>query len=403
MSISITYDILFEVRIMHHFFLNKGENEFDSMSDIEKANMMLKYDARELFEIVPTEECRKIMGAHNCIFKLTSTGVIVGLRAESDGLEPPKFKPFITLADDLKFTFLIKLRDMDFMNFTALPFTGNSGQLFTFQNTISGGSKKFPALSVIPPIYEAAKEYLPGDMLSDNLSNQTKLFTALQKTTQVTSTASEWLTEVLADNLPLQYVNVNDRHPLVRGIFSYKVKDVNVEPVAIIKTATGITVTPKVTSLPGEFRTLQVDMREFPEGFYSMHIESAAPVYSDDVAFYFLQQRESPFGIIQLNAKSDDVSYNMLDSQGNMRSPAFELRFRNRSTRWRYVGEKFIAASFTDNPLPLTRFGFIENVKVIGKDGNPIDDLPNPATTIIKTEALAKTAEKNFYSEIHIN
>ena len=403
MSISITYDILFEVRIMHHFFLNKGDDAFDAMSDIEKANMMLKYDAREIFEIVPTEECSKILSAHKCIFKFTSTGIIVGLRAESDGLEPPKFKPFIPMADDLMFTFLVKLRDMDFMNYTALPFTGNSGQIFTFQNTIAGGSKKFPALCSVPPLYEAAKEYLPGDMLSDNVNNQTKLFTALRKTDQVTSTASDWMTESSADNLPLQYVNVNDRHPLVRGIFSYHVKSADVEPVATVKTATGITVTPKVTILPGEFRTLQIDMREFPEGFYTMHVESAAPVYVDDVAFYLLQQRESPFGIIQLNLKSDDATYNMLDPQGFMRSPAYELRFRNRSTRWRYVGKKFNGASFTDNPLPLTRFGFIENVQVIGKDGDPIDDLPNPATTIIKTEALVKTTEKNFYSEIHIN
>jgi hypothetical protein len=351
MSISITYDILFEVRIIHHFYLNKGENAFDAMSDIEKANMMLKYDAREIVEIVPTEECSKILSAHKCIYKFTSTGIIVGLRAESDGLEPPKFKPFMPMSDDLVFTFLVKLRDMDFTNFTALPFTGNSGQIFTFQNNLAGGSKKFPALSVVPPIYEAAKEYLPGDMLSDNLNNQTKLFTALQKTTQITSTSSDWLTESSIDNLPLQYVNVNDRHPLVRSIFSYPVKSANVEPVATVKTATGITVTPKVNILPGEFRTLQVDMRQLPDGFYTMHIESAAPLYADNVSFYLLQQRESPFGIIQLNVKSDDATYNMLDPQGFMRSPTYELRFRNRSTRWRYVGEKFNSASFTDNPL----------------------------------------------------
>lgn len=402
MSITITYGILFEVKVMHHYFLNKGETAYDVMSDAEKANMMLKYDARQIFEIVPTDECRKMLTAHNCVFKSTSTGIIVGLRAESDGTEPIKFKPFTDLADDLMFTFMVRLRDMDLMNYTALPFTGSSGRIFTFQNTVAGGPKKFPALSAIPPVYEAAKEYLPGDMLSDNLNNQTKLFTARQKTTAATSSA-DWLTEQAADNLPLQYVNGNDRHPLVRGIFSYRVKDANVEPVATVKTAGGVTVTPRVTTLPGEFRTLQVDMRDFPEGFYSMHIESAAPVYSDDTAFYLLKQRETPFGIIQLHVKSDDGAYNMLDPQGFLRSPSYELRFRNRLTRWRYIGKKFNEASVTSNPLPLTRFGFIDNVAVMGKEGDLIEDLPNPAVTIIKTEALTKASEKNFYSEIHIN
>jgi hypothetical protein len=373
------------------------------MNDTEKANMMLRYDVREIFDITPTDECNKLLRAYNCIFKITSTGIVVGLRAESDGLVPPKFKPFMTLEDDLKFTFLIKLRDMDFMNYTALPFTGNSGQLFTFQNTLAGSPRKFPALSTIPPIYKAATEYLPGDMLSNSVNNQTKLFTALRKTTKVTSTAGDWLTEKSTDNLPMQYINVNDRHQLVRGMFSYQVKVADVEPLTTIKTATGITVTPKVTMLPGTFRTLQVDMREFPEGFYFIHIESTTPAYTDDVAFYLLQQRESPFGIIQLNVKSDDVAYNMLDPQGFMRSPTYELRFRNRFTHWRYIGEKFNDDSVTDNPLPLTRFGFIENVKVMGNDGEFIEDLPNPAVSIIKTEALVKTTEKNFYSEIHIH
>lgn len=402
MSISITYGILFEVKIIHHYFLNRGEEVYDAMSDADKAKMMLKYDAREIFEIIPTEECSKILNAYNCIFKATSAGILVGLRAESNGMEPPKFKPFKPMDDDVMFTFLIKLRDFDFMNYTALPFTGNNGQVFTFQNTIAGAPKKFPAISSIPPVYQAAKEYLPGDMLSDSPNNQTKLFTALQKTTQATSTA-DWLTEQLADNLPLQYVNVNDRHPLVRGIFSYQVKNADTEPTATVKTATGITVTPKVTILPGDFRTVQIDMRELPDGFYTVHFESAAPVYSDDIAFYLLQQRESPLGILQLNVKSDDATYNIFDPQGFMLSPAFELRFRNRRTRWRYVGEKFNDASVTDTPLPLTRFGFIENVTVTDKDGLPAQDLPNPAVSMIKTEALVKTTEKNFYSEIHIH
>jgi hypothetical protein len=403
MSITITYGILFEIKIMHHYFLNKGKEFFDRMSDTDKTKMMLKYDARDIFEIKPTEECSKILNACNCIFKPTSTGILVGFRAESNGLLPPKFKPFKSLADNAIFTFLIKLHDLDFMNYTALPFNGNSGQVFTFQNTISGSSKKFPSISSIPPVYKSAKEYLPGDMLSNNPNNQTKLFTALKKTTNNTSTITDWRTEQLADNLPLQYVNVNDRHPLVRGIFSYQVKVANVEPTATIKTASEITVTPKVTMLAGDFRTLQIDMREFPEGFYTMHVQSAAPVYTDDVAFYLLQQRESPFGIIQLNVKSDDAAYNMLDQQGFMRSPTYELRFRNRSTCWRYIGEKFNDASVTDSPFPLTRFGFIENVSVKDKNGNLVHDLPNPSLSIIKTEALVKTTEKNFYSEIHIN
>jgi hypothetical protein len=86
-----------------------------------------------------------------------------------------------------------------------------------------------------------------------------------------------------------------------------------------------------------------------------------------------------------------------------LRSPVYQLRFRNRATHWRYVGKQFNAFSVTTNPMPLTRFGVIDNVSVPDKNGTPVDDLPGPEVTMIKAEALAVEAEKKFYSEIHIN
>jgi hypothetical protein len=403
MSFSIAYNILFEVKILHHFFLNRGDKAYDTMNDEEKADIMLKYDVRDFFDIKPTEDCKRILRSHNCLCKMTSNGIIAGLRAEPDGSQPPKFSSFMPLADDLKLTFLVSLRDMDFMNYTALPLKGNENRVYSFQNTTTGNPKKFPALSTIPPIYKAATEYMPGDMLSDNALNQTKLFTAKLKTSNATSNATDWLKEQTADNVTLQYVNSNDRYPIVRGTYLYKVTSAGVEPAVTVKTANGITITPEVMVLPGEFRSLQVDMRLFPDGFYMAHVESADHLYQDDVAFYLLQQRETPFGIIQLTVKSDDAAFNMVDAQGFLRSPVYELHFRNRFTHWRYAGKKFNADSVTDGPLPLTRFGFIENVKVKGKDGSFIDDLPNPSVSIIKTEALTSPAERKFYSEIHIN
>lgn len=403
MSISTTYGILFEIKALHHYFLNRGRLIFDSMNETDQAKMLAKYDVREVFEIVPTDECRKILNACGCIFKATPTGLLVGLRAESNGLPSPKFKPFADLGNDLIFTFSINIRDYNFMNYTALPFTGNSGQVFLFQNITNGSPKKFPALSVIPPLQENNREYLPGDMLSDNQGIQSRLFTALRKTNAPTTNQTDWLTEKTADKVPLQYVNVNDRHQVVRGIVSYRMKTIHVDPTVTVTTANGITVTPRISVLSGDFKTVQVDLRDFPEGLYTLHIDSVVPAYHEIVSFYLVQQRESPFGIIKIHVKSDSVTYDLLDAQGFLRSPVYELRFRNRATRWKYLGEKFNANSVTDTPLPLTRFGFIDNVKVKGKDGHWIDDLPNPSVPIIKTEALVNSTEKDFYSEIHIN
>ena len=97
MGFSVTYNILFEVQLLHHYILNNGAKVYDTMTDDEKAVAMLNFDIEEVFEIVPTSECQKMLTAYRCVFKNTSTGFIVGLRAEPDNSIPPKHKPFIAL------------------------------------------------------------------------------------------------------------------------------------------------------------------------------------------------------------------------------------------------------------------------------------------------------------------
>lgn len=403
MSVTISYSILFEVRILHHFFLNRGEADYEKMTEEEKSRVMLYYDVRDIFDIVPTDECKQILDSHQCLFKTTSQGLLVGLRAKPDGQDPLKFKPFKDPSADVRFTFLLTLRDHEFLNYTALPLSGNDGRVYVFRNAGEGQPRIFPGLSVTPPQFDNTAEYMPGAILSNNVNNPTEIYVARLKTTNGTATASDWLKEKKADGYAMAFANENDRHRLVQGRLTYIVKTAGVEPVATITNEAGVVVTPKVTLVPGDFSTIQLDLRGFPEGFYSMHLESLAPAYTDDITFYLVQSRTVPFGIMELHVKSDAAAYDMLDAQGFMLSPAYELRFRNRATNWRYIGKEFNANSFTAQPLPLTRYGFIENVKVKDKDGIEVDDLPNPPNTMIQTEAMIEPAEKRFYSEIHIN
>lgn len=403
MAVTITYNKLFEVKMLHHFFLNKGETVFDSMADEDKALTMLNYDVREFFDIYPTPECQKALNSHNCVFKATSQGIIIGVRAEGDDQNPPNLSLFNPFDDDQVFTFVIQLKDMGFMNYTALPITGNSGKMSVFSNLISGSPRSFPSLTSNPPVYEADTEYYPGDMLANDTNNLTTLFTALKKTTSPVTDTDDWMTETLAENVPLTYANINDKHSVVHGMLLYKVSETDVTPSITVKTASGITITPEINILAGEYRTVQVDMRGFPDGFYTIHFESSDPHYVDDIAFYLFQKRSNPFGILNLALHSDDPAYSMVDGNGFLRSPVYELRFRNRHTYWRYVGKAFNTNSVTENPLPLTRYGVITNVTVKDKDGADVEDLPNPGYAPVKTEALSKPDEKKYYSEIHIN
>jgi hypothetical protein len=284
-----------------------------------------------------------------------------------------------------------------------LPLSGNISDIYVFRNVLGESFKQFPSLGSNAPLHLSGEEYLPGDMNSDNLSNPEKLFIAKLKNQSATSNATNWLKELKSDGFPMTYANVNDRWRLVRGSFNYKVTVSGADPVVTIKNEYGQVVNARINVLPGDFRILQIDLGGFPEGIYTMHAESASPPYSDDLSFFLLQQASAPFGVIRLTVKSDSTQYDLLDAQGFLLSPPFELRFRNRATHWRYIGENFNEGSVTNLPLPLTRLGFIENVSVQDINGNPVDDLPNPSISMIRAEAMTKLDEKRFLSEIHIN
>ena len=349
MGISVTYSILFEVNVLHHYFLNRGVKNFALMTADEQAEVMLQYDIRDVLEIVPTAECRKNLDRHQCIFKKTATGIIVGQKAQLESQNPHKYKPFNEIDTDLIFTFHVHLKDLSLLNYTDLPLTGNSGQVYLFSNSAGSAAKAFPSLCVFPATFENGRQYLPGDMVVDNGTTPTKLYTARLKTGANPTGSPDWLEEKKSDSFPMSYAGAGDRLQMVRQLLLYRVKTADVEPEVVITAASGTVVEVKSDILPGEFRVIQIDLRGLPEGLYSLHAESADHTYQDDLSFYLLQQKEPPFAILQLAVQSDTAAYDMLDPQGCMLSPSYELRLRNRATYWRYVGK---VSTFL--PLPAT-------------------------------------------------
>jgi hypothetical protein len=402
MSQSIIYKSLFEVNIRHHFFLNKGQQEWDSMSQEEKDTQEAKFDVKEILDISPTPDCVKLLNAHNCIFKKTATGILIGIKAEPDEVNVGKFKPYISLNDEETFRFSVQLKDYNFLNYTALSLQSARNRTHILTNSAINDSNLFPALTSIPPVFESGKTYMPGDMLSDSATNQTKLFTALVKTTDNPTGSSDWLTENLGPNIPVSYINVNDSYAAANGIFTYTMKEKDALPIAQINDASGNSINPKIEILQGDFRILQIDMTKFKEGIYSVHVESSNTVYSDDVTFYLLQSSNTPFALVEIKVKSKQTDYDLI-VEGDLTSPVFEIRFRNRQTHWRYVGKKFTTPFITDTPLPLTRYGNIEIFKPPDQENSEAVLLPNPSTSLIKAEALKSTNETKYFSEIHIN
>lgn len=129
MSYSIQYRELFRVRILHSYFLNKGTEEFKDMDADEQKARLDKYDFRSVFMISPSAETQSIIKGHHLTFRPVSTGFSVWAKVN----EKDDSRPFIDLANDLSLTFLLRIKDPDFFNYTA-PKLDSSGRLFLFSN-----------------------------------------------------------------------------------------------------------------------------------------------------------------------------------------------------------------------------------------------------------------------------
>jgi hypothetical protein len=123
---------------------------------------------------------------------------------------------------------------------------------------------------------------------------------------------------------------------------------------------------------------------------------------SEETTAHFLselhtQERQDIFGIISLTMKGDNNPKNIIDA-GKLLSPNFKLHFDNRKTLWKYIDRKAGTHIETNDPKPLTYFGFVELDPV--NDFTPSQSInstyPNPSVkSIIKISS-------DYYSEIFI-
>jgi len=144
MSFSITYKPFFEVNIPHLYFLNKGVDVFQQMDEDEKKKQLDTYNVSDFFQIVPTTQTLRKLNGHGLSINLNYCGFIVFTKVseENDRL------PFIPLDDDQSFTFLLKLNNPLFYNYTNLNLE-NTGKLFYFSNRrLSIESNTFPLINL---------------------------------------------------------------------------------------------------------------------------------------------------------------------------------------------------------------------------------------------------------------
>lgn len=143
MSFSIQYKPLFKVDVLHLFFLNNGLKTYFSMNAAEAAKQLDEYALNSFINIVPTPETQEKLKGHHLVFRNLNTGFVVWAKVSNADI----VLPFIPLPDDLCLTFLIKITDSVFYNYTDLNLN-NLGKTNYFSNRrLSTEAPAFPLIN----------------------------------------------------------------------------------------------------------------------------------------------------------------------------------------------------------------------------------------------------------------
>ena len=133
MSFVIKYHLLFEVRILHGFHF-KDEEAFYTRTEDKKAEELINnnYNILNDLEIVPTDDCQKLLKGHRLRFKTTSLGFMVG--AETKVSTSGDLLPFLPITVGTVFHFKIRLKNSNWSNISNVKLKPTTKARFYFTN-----------------------------------------------------------------------------------------------------------------------------------------------------------------------------------------------------------------------------------------------------------------------------
>ncbi|MEO1434576.1 MAG: hypothetical protein AAFV80_03515, partial [Bacteroidota bacterium] len=404
--VRITYQRLFECRIWHHYHLDLGQTVFGAGDAASQEARVQVYNVADFMEIIPSPETKRLLAGHRMRMIQYPLGFFVGMEADPSDTD----RPFVELDNQAILRFYLKIKDPIFQNYSNLPLNNpflvsdRLPMIYRFSN-VGHADGHFPNLTAIAPAFDnvaasaAAGDgdpetfaYLAGDLLMDDQTTPTELFEAIRRTNSNTSSTADW-NSITAPFL--HFVNRNDQIRLVGAALNYTFSVPNTN-VRLTATKLGSTLSRTQDFSTNDLLTHQLDLRNLPAGRYQIEaIDLSGPTVLETFECYLDEtiRLGDIWGVIEIDLSETNGGYNLLDGGGAFNEPQFDLRIRNRSTFWRYLDETAFAAvavDGADNPLPLTRDGFLSVTR-------NMNELPNPSAHRIRTEPDA------IYSEIIID
>lgn len=292
------YQKLFEVRLLHHYWLDDGDMIFDRMDQEKQDARLLNYDVRGFFDIAPTTATAETIARLKGVYKNSALGFLAAVPADT-GIPP-----------DAIFEFILKVKDPNFFRYTALTlrpqkiyelFSTTENKLYRYKENVPVFTNKFGTAKGHNLFLSRA---VPALTNNDSVESFGWDGTELSQLTQDQPNADKIvLTREVSDSV----------------VFFHQ-GDI-----------------PQITSPLG--------MAGVPDR--GLELSEQIP--------------DNLFALIRLSAFiGNNHPFNLIDAHQQARnpSPVFQIRFKNRATFWRYLDKQHQPAGTSPStPLPLTYFG----------------------------------------------
>ena len=296
------YKRLFEVRLLHHYWLDEGATVFDLVPDqTKKSTRLLQYDMRSFLAVTPTAPTAKVLNGLGGVYKNTALGCIVAVPNSA------------VVPVDTMFEFVVTVQDAALFRYTVLTLRPQRiHELFHQPEEKTYRYKEnVPVLSNLTGASRGTglnkslflSEEIPALAADDQVEALVLFGNALLQLTGDQPGAGTQQLNALATNLPV-FVHQGD--------------------VPAIVPPTGL-----------------------------VGVPARGVMLSDDIP-------DNVFALIRLSAQANDSDFSFIDSSGHAKTthPIFQIRFKNRSTIWQYFNKSTGAVDSTElNPFPLTLFG----------------------------------------------
>lgn len=367
MSAIVQYRPLCNVEILLDYYLSEeaslSEDLDDDVVEALQTVQNRNYRVHRELSINPTEDCKKVLKNNRLIHKPTNNGFLIATQVSRQN---NNFVPFIALNEPIRLRFAMQIRNPYFLNYCNLrlekDIDNRDRSIYYFSNR-AGNVSDIPntdnilSLSRSIPSYEANYNYEAGEVINATLNANTVLLEAIEDTNinptdqldgngNLVPNAS-WR-QIFEETNPLpQFVTALDKLSFRPATFHHNVEAANLENLQIIiRNRIQTIVYQEIfrTSEAGTpLRSCPINLDHLSPDSYTLEVQTLDGNSLPDLGLSFYMDNilfnQKTFAIIELFHEPNDSlgAYNWLTTNTNLLlSPTYSLRWKNRSTWWRY-------------------------------------------------------------------